>query len=80
MDLSKSHNHLAIGANGYIRFSPTSMICPMVFNMTTFNDAMSVAMNYRKTCYDDTEAKTIFTEFIKSLERIIQEDNGAYNI
>ena len=51
----------------YIRFSPTAMVCPIVFNMTTINDHLSLAISYRKACYTGADIEEIKTLFIKEL-------------
>ncbi len=55
----------------YIRCSPTAMVCPMVFNITTQNNQMSLVVSYRKACYTDDEAAAIQAQFITATKELI---------
>lgn len=55
----------------YIRCSPTAMVCPMVFNITTQNNQMSVVMSYRKACFTNDEAVAIQAQFITATQKLI---------
>ena len=55
----------------YIRCSPTAMVCPMVFNITTQHQTMSLAMSYRKVCYTDHDAIEIRGQFINRIRALI---------
>lgn len=55
----------------YVRCSPTAMVCPIVFNITSQDDHLSLAITYRKTCYSDIEALAIKDRFIQCVQDLI---------
>lgn len=77
MDLSARGESFSSLATRYIRFSPTAMVCPIVFNLTTFNGYLSLGINYRTTCYDAAEVVIIKNEFVAQLYQLLRE---AYTI
>lgn len=72
MNLTKSHESLSNNVKQYIRFSPTAMVCPIVFNMTTFNECLSLGINFRKACYTSEEVEQIKNAFIMEINQLIQ--------
>jgi len=71
MDLSKTETPLLQHIPQYIRFSPTAMVCPFVFNLTTLNGYLSLGINYRKACYTETEAANIKHAFIHEIQQLV---------
>lgn len=67
MNLNKNEGVLLNDVQQYIRFSPTAMVCPIVFNLTTFNGYLSMGINFRKACYTSAEVENIKNEFIKDV-------------
>jgi hypothetical protein len=67
MNLNGCAEPLLQQAQQYIRFSPTAMVCPIVFNLTTFNGYLSIGINYRKACYTAEEVNHIKNQFILAL-------------
>lgn len=71
MDLRHTAASLQHEASQYIRFSPTAMVCPIVFNLTTFNDHLSLGINFRKVCYTLDEVEQIKDNFVAAIHRLI---------
>ena len=71
MDLRHTEASLLNSINQYIRFSPTAMVCPIVFNLTTFNDHLSLGINFRKACYTLAEVEHIKDKFVAEVHRLI---------
>lgn len=71
MVLTKREDLLSNYVNQYIRCSPTAMVCPIVFNLTTLAGHLSLGLNYRKTCYRDDEALEIIGRFIAAIDKLI---------
>ncbi len=74
MDLRHTDASLLNNINQYIRFSPTAMVCPIVFNLTTFNDQLSLGINFRKACYTLAEVEQIKDNFVAEIHRLIFAD------
>ena len=72
MYLNKNEGSLLFGVTQYIRFSPTAMVCPIVFNLTAFNGYLSLGINFRKTCYTAVEIEKIKNAFIFELHQLVQ--------
>lgn len=72
LDLNQSETVLLESAHHYVRFSPTSVVCPIVFNLTTFNDQLSLGINFRKACYTSDDIEPIKELFIAELDSWIR--------
>ena len=72
MNLNNNETALLPSVTQYIRFSPTAMVCPIVFNLTAFNGYLSLGINFRKTCYTAVEIEQIKTAFILQLHQLVQ--------
>lgn len=72
MNLNTSEGVLLSAAHQYIRFSPTAMVCPIVFNLTTFNGYLSLGINFRKACYSPAEVLAIKNEFVRDVHRLVK--------
>lgn len=70
MDLRHTETCLLDSINQYIRFSPTAMVCPIVFNLTTFNDHLSLGINFRKTCYTIAEVEHMKDRFVAAIHHL----------
>lgn len=70
MNLNQKNNALSKQAKQYIRFSPTATTCPIVFNLTSFNDYLSLGLTYRQGCYNAQQIEEIKMLFIKAIEDI----------
>ena len=70
LNLKSSDALLSAQINQYIRFSPTAIVCPIVFNITTFNGCMSLGINFRKACYTELEVNNIKELFVSNLLRL----------
>lgn len=70
MNLSGRTEHMSSYVSQYIRFSPTAMVCPIVFNITTFNHCMALGINFRKACYTVDEINSIKQAFVNQLEAV----------
>lgn len=57
----------------YIRFSPTAMVCPLVFNLSTFNQYLSLGISFRKACYSDEAVAQIQARFVTAIHELIAE-------
>lgn len=57
--------------NDYVRCSPTAIVCPIVFNITSQHEHLSLAITYRKTCYTDIEALAIRDQFIQCVQDLV---------
>ena len=55
----------------YIRFSPTAMICPIGFNLTTFNEHLSLGINFRKESYSIETVDMIQSRFVTTIYDLI---------
>lgn len=71
MDLNKTEPQSLHQVHEYIRFSPTAMVCPFVFNMTTLNGYLSLGINYRKACYTKAEAENIKQAFVEEIQQLV---------
>jgi NRPS condensation-like uncharacterized protein len=72
LDLNQSEAVLVNSAHHYVRVSPTSMVCPIVFNLTTFNDTLSLGVNFRKACFTIAVIEQIKQAFIAQLNEMIK--------
>ncbi len=72
MNLNQHEGVLLGAVHQYIRFSPTAMVCPMVFNLTTFDGYLSLGINFRKACYSAEEVLILKNEFIKEIQRRVK--------
>lgn len=70
MNLTQNDTLPLQNAHHYIRFSPTAMICPIVFNITTFSGCLSLGINYRKACYTSEQVTQIKNKFIMALNQL----------
>lgn len=70
MNLTKNDTLPLQNAHHYIRFSPTAMICPVVFNITTFSGCLSLGINYRKACYTPEQVIQFKNQFIMALNKL----------
>lgn len=77
MDLNKIDPQLLHQTQQYIRFSPTAMVCPFVFNLTTLNGSLSLGVNYRKACYTAAEAENIKNEFVREIQELIHSSERS---
>ncbi len=75
MVLRDENEALKNSVHQYTRYSPTAMVCPIVFNLTTINDCLSVSVTYRKACYTSEEAKFIKDEFIRMMHVLTSRPN-----
>ena len=73
MNLNKGEGVLLNAVRQYIRFSPTAMVCPIVFNLTTFNGYLSLGINYRKACYSPEAVLAIKNEFIREIQNLAKQ-------
>jgi hypothetical protein len=73
MDLRHTASSLQVNVNQYIRFSPTAMVCPIVFNLTTFNNYLSLGINFRKACYTPAEVEQIKNDFVETIHRLVSK-------
>ena len=70
MNLNESHPYLLNSVNQYIRCSPTAMVCPIVFNLSTINNYLSLGLSFRKACYTQEEAEYIKNAFITDIHAL----------
>jgi NRPS condensation-like uncharacterized protein len=56
----------------YIRCSPTGVVCPIIFNITTLNHQMSVAISYRKACYTEEEVIILKGKYLDFMRAFIR--------
>lgn len=77
MDLRHTTASLQASVNHYIRFSPTAMVCPIVFNLTTFNDCLSLGINFRQACYTLAEVEQMKHDFIAEIHRLMHVETEA---
>ena len=72
MNLNQHEGPLLNVVHQYIRFSPTAMVCPIVFNLTTFNGYLSLGINFRKACYSPSEVLAIKNEFVREIHALVK--------
>ncbi|OGV39203.1 MAG: hypothetical protein A3F46_08535 [Legionellales bacterium RIFCSPHIGHO2_12_FULL_42_9] len=77
MNLNKNEGVLWSAVHQYIRFSPTAMVCPIVFNLTTFNNYLSLGINFRKACYSPSEVEKIKNAFVSDILALAKTDAVA---
>lgn len=73
MDMRHTSATLNDSIEQYIRFSPTAMVCPIVFNLTTFNEHLSLGINFRKACYDIETVEQLQERFVLAIYELIAE-------
>jgi len=61
----------------YIRFSPTAIVCPIIFNLTTLNHHLSLAISFRKQCYTHEKIHWIFSAFISSIYAVMSKPKSS---
>lgn len=61
----------------YIRFSPTAILCPIIFNLTTLNQRLSLAISFRKQCYSDEKIHLILSTFIHNIYTEISNPSNS---
>ena len=79
MILNENNDALQNGVDQYIRFSPTAMVCPMVFNLSTINGYLSLGLNFRKTCYSPMEAVCIKNKFVIAIDALAKQKKSLIN-
>lgn len=62
----------------YIRFSPTAIVCPIVFNFTTFNQYLSLGINFRKACFRDETVDRIQSDFVMAISQLIAQQHDKH--
>lgn len=65
--------NMAPNLSQYIRFSPTAMVCPIVFNITTIQDHMSLSVSFRESCYTMDEAISIQNACVHEIQQLLYE-------
>ena len=70
MNLNQCEDVLANAVNLYLRCSPSGMVCPIVFSLTTFKGYLSLVINFRQACYSSFEVEKIKHEFVKKLSQL----------
>lgn len=80
MDMRHTESALHNSINQYIRFSPTAMVCPIVFNLTTFNDHLSLGINFREACYTLAEATDIRDKFVREIHRLVVKESVGFAV
>lgn len=54
----------------YIRCSPTAIVCPIVFSLTTLNQIMTLTICYRKACFTEEEAIDIKDRCLRQIGQL----------
>ena len=63
----------------YIRLSPAAMVCPIVFNFTTFNQSLSLSITFQKACYSSTDADQIKDGLVRAVDKLINNDSMGHH-